>query len=465
MKLRLFNLISGLFCAVTLIGCASESVPDTPTFPPATRVPATLTIAPTATVDPSMVPTFSLATADPSIGVLPTFSFSNLTATSTTAVESPFELVATLDEILPGSQVARLQPASDGSVWMITNQGIVRLSDSGWTVYLSKHEGHFVDIDTLGRAWSINPTNMVITGSCLGPSGPCLINPDMDSISAWDGTKWTRYSSESGWTNFSVEPSPSPDFSMAELDGQIWISTSVDVRVFDGSRWRVIKLEEIGLAPHPSLLRVQSFASTKEVWVISCEFIGPGPNRSEIYGYDGSKWENRSVPEDGGCLLHVQEDRQGNVWLKADETLWRFTRATKQWVKFTPPAPVSSSSPNYISALALNKAGEPWLTTFTCAASGGCNGSTLYHLQNGVWFPIIPLNSGNSSAGVFIDSDDRVWTTMRDGIYQIVDDQPILVSHLDIAAPLTMDSAGRIWVVGRDSSSANDKLSLWVTNP
>jgi ligand-binding sensor domain-containing protein len=246
---------------------------------------------------------------------------------------------------------------------------------------------------------------------------------------------------------------------MAELDGQIWISTSVDVRVFDGSRWKVIKLEEIGLTPPYSLLTIQAFAGTKEVWIIGCDFTGSGPNRSEIYGYDGSKWENRSVPEENsGCLLRVQEDRQGNVWLTADETLWRFTRATEEWVKFTPPAP--DSSPNYIRVLALNKAGEPWLTTMSS------NRPILHHLQNGVWSPIIPFHPQHGFAGIFIDSDDRVWTTTNDGICRIVDGQPIFVSHLiTSASKMTMDSTGRLWAIGEDSSSANDKLSLWVVNP
>jgi ligand-binding sensor domain-containing protein len=286
----------------------------------------------------------------------------------------------------------------------------------------------------------------------------------MDSISAWDGTKWTRYASESGWTSFSVDPvdpMDSPNFSMAELDGQIWISTSVDVRVFDGSRWRVIKLEETGLTPPFSLLTIQAFAGTKEVWIIGCEFTGPGSNRSEIYGYDGSQWEKRSVPEaNSGCLLRVQEDRQGNVWLTAAETLWRFTPATEEWVKFTPPPP---GSPNYMSALALNKAGEPWLTTMWSNSNRPM--PILYHLQNGVWSPIIPFHPRSGFANIFIDSDDRVWIPTLDGIYQIVDDQPILVSHLNIDSRLTTDSTGRIWAVGRDSSSANDNLSLWVVHP
>lgn len=140
MKSKLFNLVSGLFCAATLIGCTSGSIPETPTSPPATQVPATSTIAPTSTAAPL-----------PTLTTLPTFSFDNpVVAPRTISGESPFEFVATLDELLPGSISAYFWTTSDGGVWMITHQGIVRLSDSGWTVYLSKHEGHFVGMDTLG---------------------------------------------------------------------------------------------------------------------------------------------------------------------------------------------------------------------------------------------------------------------------------------------------------------------------
>jgi len=462
MNLHFSKFIVCLLVAVILFGCSSGNIPNTQTSLPATSVPVIPTILPTTTAVPlpttAFLPTISFGTVDPS--VLPTFSFSTTPATpiptSTISVQSPFEFVATLTEILPGSQAVDFQHASDGSLWMITNAGIARLSDAGWKASLSKHEGHFVGMDTLGRAWSINP-DPNYTAYCQGPSGPCFINPYMDSISAWDGTKWTKYASESGWTSFSVVPAPGPDFSMAELDGQIWISTSVDVRVFDGSRWKVIKLQEIGLTPPFSSIRIQAFAGTKEVWVIGCYSTIPPPHRAEIYWYDGSKWENRSVPEDSGCIYSIHEDRQGNVWWVASETLWRFTRATEEWVKIASPAP--GSSPNYISALAFNKAGELWLTVWS-------NGSTLYHLQNDVWSPIIPLNSGSGVAGIFIDSADRVWIPTRAGIYQIVDDQPILVSHLEtFASYMTMDSTGRIWAIGKDSSSANDELSLWVVNP
>jgi hypothetical protein len=295
---------------------------------------------------------------------------------------------------------------------MITNRDIVRLSDSGWTVYLSNYEGYFVGIDTLGRAWFID---LDFIGPPTGPGS--AICPGLDSISAWDGAKWTKYSSESGWTGFCIDP-PS-GFSMAELHGQIWISTIGDLRLFSGSSWRIIKPEEIGLTPRLFLV-VQSFAGANEVWVTGCYVTTDTPHGSDIYWYDGSKWQNKSMPEDSVCSSQMQEDRQGNVWLGVDNTLWRFTRATKEWVNFAPAERVSTR----ITALAFNEAGEPWFMPRTCDSQRGCIASTLYHLQNDVWIPI-SLNPGIGFSSLLIDPANHVWVSAKDGVYQIVNESLI----------------------------------------
>ena len=152
MNPQLYKFIFRLFGITLLAACAPQSIPNTSTSPPATAAPTMPTLAPTATVDSS-------------IDVLPTFPFGNpvtttpfnpVTAAPIISVESPFEFVATLDDIVPGSESPYFLPASDGSVWIIINRSIARLSDSGWTVYLSNYEGYFVGIDSLGRAWFIN---------------------------------------------------------------------------------------------------------------------------------------------------------------------------------------------------------------------------------------------------------------------------------------------------------------------
>ena len=440
MKLRLFNLISSLFCAVTLIGCASESIPDTPISQPATQSPATSTIVPTATAAPL-----------PTVSFLPTISFgSPIPATPTIDVESPFKLVDTLDKILTSTDDrAYFRPASDGSIWMFTNQGIARPSDSGWKVYLSNYASHFVGIDSIGRAWFINQNLDAITPRAGG--GPYY--PPMDSISAWDGTKWTKYSAEEGWTSF-YRDAFSP--SMAELNGQIWVSTQQDLRVFDGSRWKVITPGEIGLQS-PLSLAVKSFAEAEEIWVTGCYFDTPQPQGSDIIWYDGSTWQSKSIPEESGCLSTLVE-HHGQVWMATPDSLWGFDRATKEWTHFALTQPTST----HITSLAINESGEPWFISLNCDSQSGCRETTVYHLQNEIWIPINPL-PGIRFISLLTDTANQIWVWASDGVYQIVNNQPHLVSHLRVDS-WTMDKAGKIWVIGRDPS-VNNKLSLWVANP
>jgi len=470
MNPQLCKFILRLFGITLLAACAPRSIPHTSTSPPATAASTLPTLAPTTTAVPrptlASLPTVSFANpVTPALTILPTFSFANpltatpstpVTAAPTIVVQSPFEFVATLGEILPFSESPYFRSASDGSVWMITNLGIARLSDSGWTVYVSNYGygRYFVDIDTLGRAWYMNET----FPSRPSPTRPGAIHASL-IISAWDGTKWTWYSSESGWTGFSIDPPRG--FSMAEAHGLIWVSTIGDVRVFDGSQWKVVNTQEIGLTP-PSFLVVKSFASGKEVWVTDCYYdTSPAPG-SDIYWYDESGWHGKSIPEGyRGCFSTMHEDRQGNVWLGVDNGLWHFTRATKEWTQY--PLPELSSAHLISTSMAFNEAGEPWFTSRTCDSQWHCTQSTLYHLKHGAWIPSIPPNTGiGGYADVLIDHADRVWAT-RDGVYQIVNYQPKLVSHLQVRA-WTMDKDGKIWAIGTDPS-ADNRLSLWVVNP
>jgi ligand-binding sensor domain-containing protein len=356
--------------------------------------------------------------------------------------ESPFEFAATLDEIFPGSGSAYFRSASDGSVWLISDPGIARLTDLGWKVYLPSGYGrYFVGIDTLGRAWYMNE---------IFPARPSAIRPGAIhanlNISAWDGTKWTTYSSDSGWISFSIDPPAG--FSMAESHGLIWVSTVGDVRVFDGSRWKVVHTKDISLTPP---LFVESFADGDDVWVTGCD--------SDIYWYDQSGWHSKSMPEGSGCISRMHEDRQSNVWLVVDNTLWRFTRATKEWTPYTLPELQS----RYITSMTFNEAGKPWFIAPICDSQRGCTGSTLYYLQNDIWIPTSPLNPSSRFFSVLIAPTDQVWVSGTDGVYQIVNDQPKLVSYLRVSS-WAMDKAGKIWVIGNDPST-NNKLSLWVVNP
>jgi len=276
----------------------------------------------------------------------------------------------------------------------------------------------------------------------------------LDTISAWDGTKWTKYSDKDGWTSFYIDGFRP---SMAEFHGQIWVSTQMDLRVFDGSRWKVIKPEEIGLQS-PLSLAVNSFTGADEVWVTGCYFNTPQPHGSDIIWYVGSTWQSKAMPEESGCLSTPVE-HQGHIWMATHDSLWGFARATKEWTHYSLTQPPSTQ----IISLAFNESGEPWFISLTCDSQRGCTESTLYHLQNETWIPISPSNPDIRFFSLLIDLTNQVWVSAQDGVYQIVNDQPNLVSHLIVSA-WTMDRTGKIWVIGRDPS-ADNKLSLWVINP
>lgn len=199
------------------------------------------------------------------------------------------------------------------------------------------------------------------------------------------------------------------------------------------------------------------------MWVTDCYFKPSVPPRSDIYWYDASGWHSKSMPETKrGCASTMHEDRQGNVWLATDNALWRFTRTTKEWTRYT--LPELPSVHLIYTYMAFNESGEPWFIAYTCDSQmRGCTWSTLYHRQNDIWIPINPPYPGIRFSDVLIDSADQVWASGTDGVYQITNDQPKLVSYLRVSS-WAMEKAGKIWVIGNDPS-ANDSPSLWVMNP
>ena len=442
-----------LIFIILLTACTTETTLVTPTLAPVTptRIPATATLAISAISSPTLA--------------LPTFSFNSTPfATPTSVGNDPFSVVARIDEIFPDSEWVDIQSAQNGTVWLLTDQGIARMSDAGWTIYLSGYEGYLIGIDSMDQAWVISETR--------------------DSISVWDGTMWTKYSGENGWEalkspeDLGMAVAPGQYIWMASLDelpGQIWLSTREDVRRFDGVRWKIFKLEEMGLTqgtkdpnfdPFPlPLIGVEAIQSTGEVWVGECD---SWPNSLPFDGsgarwFDGKSWRGKSTPVESGCVHSIQEDAAGNIWMAVNFSLWRFTPSTQAWANFT-LTEFSAHSQSFIFDIAISDAGEPWLITQAlCPGGGACTSRTLYHLEEGVWRPVGSITNVSINLGaVLSDSAGTIWllpSQGESGFYRIVDNIPQLVSNL-IVNDWTMDTTGRIWVIGK--AGQEDKESLWL---
>jgi len=143
--------------------------------------------------------------------------------------------------------------------------------------------------------------------------------------------------------------------------------------------------------------------------------------------------------------------------------LWRYTPSTPEWVNFT-LTEFSANSQSSIFDIAIGDVDEPWIITqAVCSGGGTCAPPMLYHLEEGVWRP---LNVNVLHELRILNLAGHVWLVDQDGVYAMVDGKaqfPQLVSNL-IVSDWTMDTAGKVWAVGRDMAE-NDKISLWIAIP
>ena len=160
-----------ILLSLMLAACA----PQNAAIPSPTRALTNVPVATANTANPAPIPTLTntpvgVAIEAPTIPQLPTASLLSATFAPTDVIKSPFHWKAEIDKIIPGSHWARLWSTRYGDVWLITDNGVVRLSEIGWMDYLSDYEGYVVGIDSIAQVWVVSRAG--------------------DSISAWDGTHW-----------------------------------------------------------------------------------------------------------------------------------------------------------------------------------------------------------------------------------------------------------------------------------
>jgi ligand-binding sensor domain-containing protein len=389
----------------------AEAPPSSVFTPIPTRTP-TITPTPTQTPTPTDTPTPS-----------PT----------PTPLPAMFRPVTPVEDVLPGD-FERLHASPDGALWLMTDQGVAKLLDNTWTVYLTDFTGTLAGIDASERAW--------------------VVSEDAGEISAWDGGSWTVYGADAGWTPIPLEEEWYGSVGWGQSDelGRFWLATSQDVRLFDGERWTVFTPEDMGMGEVGPEGQWATFAlriskSTGDVWVGECDWCGPGPFGGQgVRWFDGQAWRGTDSPVASGCATVIEEDSAGRIWLNVDEILWRYDPASGEWAEFAPPeSPVEWERFGFAHAIALDPADEVWPMLVLCGAS--CYGNLVhYHLRDGVWTQIgevIPYPEALQK--LIFDADGTPWL-FWDGIYRIAGDAPELAATLRVRSA-TVDGAGRVWFV------------------
>ena len=192
-------------------------------------------------------------------------------------------------ERLPSSQIRELLPASDGSLWIVTDGGLSRWKDQKLTNY----PGSFGPVleDRRGDVWTIQMTPAGVGGLCR------VLAPGIRCLGVADGGPEIK----------------APGAMIEDAHGNIWIGDATSVH-----RWS----NGLQAAYHPSGLMnnfaegVMGLASASDgtIWV-GIGKSGPGVGLQRVAQ---GQWQAFQTPELDGSALTVTAlrfDREGALWI------------------------------------------------------------------------------------------------------------------------------------------------------
>lgn len=419
----------GTFNGLSRYVPAGVPLPTPPAGAPPTRVPPAPTVAPTPTRPPTPTP-WPTATSVPT--------------TVPTPLAEIFHPLAAVDEVLPG-WVVGLRALPDGSLWLITEEGVARFVEDTVTVSTVGFPGNLVGVDDAGRVW--------------------VSSEDASHVQAWDGASWTLYNADAGWTPIAEEWLQDVGYGGTDSLGQTWLVTRQDVRAFDGASWTIYTPDDMDMG-QPDVELMPEFVlahveSRDEIWVGECDWGGPGPFGGQgARWFDGEVWQGADSPVASGCVTVIEEDALGRVWLGLNADLWRYDPAADEWARFSPPevAP-DGNRPGFVYELALDPQGDPWPLMATCGGASCFGGQVRYHVQEGRWI----LEAEADEIGRLnwaVDATGTPWLFWGDQIYRGGGDRWEVEADLS-ARHVAVDAAGRIWFVARYGG----RDVLWVLEP
>ncbi len=400
--------------------------------PTATPTPtATGTATPAATPPPSFTP---IRTATRTLTRTPTPTPRPTPPQEVTPIPDLLRQVVAIEDVLPG-RFPGLRPAPDGTLWLTTDQAIARGIENTWTVVLAEYTGRLVGMDAQGRVW--------------------VVSDDTIEISAWDGASWTVYAADEGWIPLTDDWRVVRGGSSDEL-GRFWLTTSQDVRVFEGARWTVFTPQDMGMGEvgREDLAAEFVLTSVKDsgtVWVGECDWGGPGPFGGQgARWFDGQVWHGADTPVAAGCVTVISSDPAGHVWLGVDADLWRYDPTTASWTQFAPPVPPYEAPRfGFVVDIALDPTGDPWPILALCGGASCFNGNVLYHLQDGAWSQITERDETGTERLVF-DAAGAAWLFWAGDLYRVKGETLETVAGL-FAQSVVLDANGQVWFVATHS--------------
>jgi hypothetical protein len=446
---------------LSLLACRlTSSAPERATPVPLSPVNQTPTARqPTPTVpQPTLTPRTPTATPEPTATPLPTRTPTPTAEPSPTPPAhapmqtGPLQLVALIPPALLG-EVTELRADPDGALWVFATYGYAVWRDGQWATQPSGRDQILIGVDDAERMW-------------------LFVEENGSKIISWDGgAEFTM--ADDGWL-------PVPDPSRLEgrgvlTDGAgwVWLVTEQGVCTFDGTRWTVFAASDMDMPPPDSdiltMFTLELVGESSQIWVGECDWGGPGPlGGGGARWFDGQTWRGADSPVASGCVVAIEEDSLGRVWVGLDADLWRYDPAADKWTRFGPPQPTERYRVGYVTDIAIDPTGEPW-PLFALCGGASCGGEQVrYRLHDGAWTQIGDVSYDVPQTLVF-DGAGTPWL-LGGGMYRVEANQPVEppISLLAVQA-VTVDGVGRVWVAGWQAGitgvqPATD-VALWMFQP
>jgi hypothetical protein len=374
--------------------------------------------------------------------------------------------VESLPSDLPG-EITRLEALPDGGLRLLTTDGYALLRAGAWQPYFLLPSQRFIGVDAAGRVWFFleeAPSTIFYWDSLAGDqSGSTLIHAD------------------AGWMPLDDPATLEGRGVITDDQGQVWLATEQDVRVFAGGRWTIYTQDTLRMpvsSPEVLLDFTLVFAADKkQIWVGECDWSGAGPeggggarwlNTVEFAAGEGG-WAGAQAYTSRGCVTAITADA-GNVWIGTGSGIVLHFDPARKYEQFLLPAPEDYRLGHAV-ALMLGPDGAPWiLATLLPSVCGGASCEStmgaLYHFQDGTWIevtelPDYPAVLSTSTQPVLFDRAGTPWLFIGGTPVRITDGhlEQLPAAGLNVLAA-TADAARQIWMIAQaeeDSSPA-----LWV---
>jgi len=424
------------FCTTVIVLTAlacGQFQPATQTPVPSSALTLTFTPEPTLTLIPTRtrVPTVSHPPID--------------TGTFQRVVPLPEPIMNAYGEV-------QVRALVDNSVWVITSQSLAHWDGQVWDFVHSIEEDMLADVDENGWLW--------------------VLHQDADELAIWQNGQWTTFGADSGWTAAHASTAgwwvPKPWIVTLGKDRTVWLPTNRDVRYFDGQRWTIHTLQEMGFPPPEFeemgiVHQIAILDDRNQVWVSECYYSGPGPMSGQgVRLFDGKTWSGEDAPPGPACVSVVYVDIAGNLWLGAKDVIWRYEPAHQTWTSY--PLPESSLlgwNFTHPRDLIVDKSGDIWVILQYCGGAS-CDGiARLHRIHAGVWSQILESHDWVMPIKqLVLDDSVQGWLFWEEMVYQLIGDEIVLVANLE-ARGVSVSPDGKVWMV----AGHEDNAALWVYEP